>query len=718
MKRFNLFILLGMMIMPAVAAPPSAPVHPVTDDYFGTQVVDNYRWMETPDNPELAAWMKAQADYTRRVLASIPGRDALLKRITALDDARVHVSNVIQRGERLFYEKVGRGEQLPKLYYQDGLQGAEHLLFDPAKLGTATLHYALDYYAPSWDGRYVAYGVSAGGSEQSTVHVLDTTGRTTFAEAIDRTTDNRINWRADNRGFFYLRFSKLAPGAPLSEQQYNARAYLHSLGAHPDGEGDPVVFGRGVSASVDVPEGQGTYVVVSADSSYAVAVANRNMDNNPMTLFAVPMDKIKGADTPWKKLADVEDGVTAFCAHGDSLYFLSQKGASHFRLLRTSLANPDVAHADVVVPEGRAVITDFGFAKDGLYVRARDGAVSTLRKMTADGKQAIDVPTPFAGTVSDLVAGPETAGILFNMTGWVQAERWYRYDPSTNVTRDTGLLPASDVDTAQFEAREAFATSYDGTRIPLSIVSKKGIALDSSHPALLVGYGSYGISQEAFFTPVFLAWTERGGILAFSHIRGGGEYGEDWHTAGQKLTKINTILDFIACGQFLVDQHYTSPRYLAGLGGSAGGITVGGALTWRPDLFGTIIDEVGLSDALRMETTPNGPPNVAEFGSVKTEQGFHGLYAMSAYAHVRDGTAYPAVLFTTGANDPRVAPWIVAKMAARTQAATSSGKPVLLRVDYDAGHGIGSERSQFREELADVMAFILWQAGDPAFQPH
>jgi prolyl oligopeptidase len=277
-------------------------------------------------------------------------------------------------------------------------------------------------------------------------------------------------------------------------------------------------------------------------------------------------------------------------------------------------------------------------------------------------------------------------------------------------------LPSS-IDTSQFEAHELFVTSHDGTQIPLSVMHRKGLALDGSHPTILQGYGSYGLSLEPGFNPTTVAWIERGGIMAFAHVRGGGEYGEGWHMAGYRQRKLNTVLDFIACGQYLVDQRYTSPARLAGQGGSAGGITVGGALTWRADLFGVILDLVGLSDALRFETEPNGPPNAVEFGSTKTESGFHDLYAISAYAHVRDDVAYPAVMFSTGANDPRVAPWQMAKMAARVQAATSSKRPVLLRVDYDAGHGRGSSTSQYDNLLADLWSFSLWQMGDPEFQP-
>ncbi len=259
--------------------------------------------------------------------------------------------------------------------------------------------------------------------------------------------------------------------------------------------------------------------------------------------------------------------------------------------------------------------------------------------------------------------------------------------------------------------------SYDGTLIPLSIVHKKGIDLDGSHPTILRGYGAYGLLLEPVFDPTSVAWVEHGGVLAIAHIRGGGEYGEDWHRAGFKLTKTNTIFDFIACAQYLVDAHYTSPSYLAANGASAGGVTVGGALTWRPDLFGVILDQVGISDTLRVETQRNGPPNIVEFGSVATPAGFHGLYAMGAYVHVHDGTSYPAAMFLTGANDPRVSPSQMLKMAARVQAATASHRPVLLRIDYDAGHGIGSTTSQREITLADMWSFALWQMGDPQFQP-
>jgi prolyl oligopeptidase len=306
---------------------------------------------------------------------------------------------------------------------------------------------------------------------------------------------------------------------------------------------------------------------------------------------------------------------------------------------------------------------------------------------------------------------------MFNLQGWIRSGREILYDPGTDSARDTGLIPPSRSESGAFEASEEFAVSYDGTRVPVSVLSKKGTVRDRSHPALVFGYGSYGVSMDPFFDRAWLGWLQRGGIIAVVHVRGGGEYGDAWHRAGQKLWKINTILDFNAGAQYLIDRRYTQSRLLVANSGSAGGIIMGGALSVDPGLFRVVLDDVGMSDTLRFELEPNGPPNVPEFGSVSEEEGFHALYSVGAYLHIHDDTPYPAVMFTTGANDPRVKPSNMLKMTARVQAASSSGRPVLLRVDYDAGHGIGSTLSQYVNLLADEWAFAFWQLGLPAFQP-
>ena len=702
----------------ALPGQPVAPVRPFTETYFGTPVVDDYRYMEDLDNPEVKTWMHAQADFTRAQLDALPGRKPLLERVHALLNADLQRSGFVQRGKRLFYRVTPPGAPLPRLVWRDGAQGEEHLLVDPGALGQGSAtHYALDFFMPSWDGNFVAYGLSTGGSEKSVLHVIDVRTGVLLLESIGRTSNSRVSWRPDNRSFFYLRYPKPTSDLPADQTMYNGRTYLHVLGTHADGDGDAVVFGRGVSAGVDVPEGQGTWLVTSPGSKYALAIANHNMDDNPSSVYVAPLSQVRGASTPWRKLADAADGVTAFHLRGDTLYVLSQKDAPRFRLLSLPLARPVLAKATVVLPQADGVLTDVEIAADGLYTRVRDGAVSHLHRVSFDGRHTQPLPMPFDGNVSALVTDEAEPGALFSLRGWLQSTRTLAYDPVHARSDDTGLNPPSSIDTSAFVAEEVFATGDDGTRIPLSILHRKDMVADGSHPTILSGYGAYGLSQEPNFVPTNLAWLERGGVLAYAHIRGGGEYGEAWHLAGYKQTKLTTVMDFIACGQSLIDRRITTSARLAGQGGSAGGITVGGALTRRPELFGVILDLVGMSDALRAENSPNGPPNVVEFGSVKTEAGFHGLYAMSAYAHVRDGTPYPAVLFSTGANDPRVSPWQMAKMAARVQAATSSGRPALLRVDYDAGHGMGSSNAQRENQIGDLWSFALWQMGDAAFQP-
>ncbi len=698
------------------AAPPVAPVRAVSDTYFGTTVVDPYRWLEDLKSPEVQTWMKAQADSTRGFLDAMPGRAALLARIHALSNTDTRRGDFVRRGQRYFYEVGEPGAEQPKLVYRDGLNGDEHLLIDPASLGRGSdTHYALDYFEPSWDGRSLAYGLSTGGSEQSTLHVLDVATMQALPEAIERAHDSVVTWRPDNRSFFYLKYAKTTPDTPANETEYNGRTYLHVMGRGPDGESDLAVFGRGVRQGLDVPEGQGTYVHGSSTSPWVVAVANHNMDDNPSTLYVAPLAQATGSATPWKKIADIDDGISQVAVRGDTLFFLSRKGASHFRVLATPLARPDVRHARVVVPESAGIVTGFAIAADGLYYRERDGVQSKLIRVGFDGEGAHAIPMPFEGNVFGPTTDAAQPGALFNLQSWSRPPALYAYDPASDRSVDSGLMPPSKIDTSQLESKEVLVTGEDGTQVPLSIVYRKGLVLDGSHPTFLVGYGAYGVVSESFFWSSSLAWIERGGIWAVAHVRGGGEYGEDWHRGGMMKTKLNTIFDFIACGQYLVDRKYTTPQKLAGNGGSAGGITVGGALTWRPDLFAVILDEVGMSDTLRAETEPNGPPNVSEFGSTRTEDGFHGLYAMGAYQHIVPGTRYPAVLFTTGANDPRVAPWHMMKMAARVQAASTSGKPVLLRIDYDAGHGIGSNRSQRETTLADLWSFTLGQMGDADF---
>jgi prolyl oligopeptidase len=377
-----------------------------------------------------------------------------------------------------------------------------------------------------------------------------------------------------------------------------------------------------------------------------------------------------------------------------------------------------MSSAETVVPASEAVIQNMTLALDALYVDVLDGGISRVLRIPYGAKPIVErVPLPFEGDAATFGSDPRVAGTLLLMGSWTRAYKIYAYDPSAKRVSDTKLQPAGPHDEfPDVEAREVQVPSHDGTLVPLSIIHSKGMKLDGSNPTLLYGYGAYGISMGPEFDRTYLAWYERGGVKATCHVRGGGEYGEEWHRAGKGPTKSNSWLDFIACAQYLINEKYTAPAHLIGQGASAGGLMVGRAITERPDLFSAAIINFGGVDMMRIDTTGDGGPNIEEFGSTTTEEGFKALYAMSPLQHVKDGTPYPAVLLTTGINDPRVNPWQPGKMAARLQAATSSGKPVLLYVDYEAGHGGNSEKS-YREDSANEWSFALWQSGALEFQP-
>jgi prolyl oligopeptidase len=467
-------------------------------------------------------------------------------------------------------------------------------------------------------------------------------------------------------------------------------------------------------------------VTVSPRTRWAIATVAHGVQNE-IAVYAAPAASAMGPHAPWRKIAGFADDVTSASAAGDVLYLSSHKGAPRHRILALDLrpllspsnGGGPLANARVAVPESARVIEDVSLAGDGIYLRDLQGGLSTLRRLAVNRGgtpgAVSDVALPFTGAVGSVATDPMVPGVTFGLQSWTESPRWYRTGTNIVLT-DTGLRKKSDVDYSAIESREVLATSADGTKVPLSIVMRKDAQLDGSHPAWVDGYGAYGIVIRPSFSTTRLAWLERGGIFAECHPRGGGENGEDWHFAAHIATKQRTVDDFIACARYLIDTKYTQPAKLAGSGTSAGGVTIGNAIVQHPELWGAALDVVGDTNAVRDEFAEGGPANIPEFGTIANKTGWDALYATDAYLHVKDGAAYPAVLAITGANDPRVAPWIVAKFAARLQAATSSGKPVLLRVDYDAGHGyLGSSRTQAQALTTDEFAFLFWQLGDPAF---
>lgn len=716
------FILVAATILAADASvsaqegPPRAVVRDVTESHFGVAVPDPYRYFETPGDPDAAAWMKAQAARARASLDAIPGRKALLARITALGDAAPsRISRFVVNGDHLFYLGRKSDENIEKLWVLPVAGAKARVLVDPDALPhPGGKHLAIDWYVPSLDNRYVAFGISVGGSEASTLHVVEVaTGKET-GEAIDRTEFGASGWTPDNQ-ILYNRLQKPAPGAPVTDKYVNSRVYRHVLGTDP--EKDVAILGAGVSPGVDIPPGAIPFVMVDPVSRHAIANVANGVQRE-VTLYTAPVAEVASGAPAWRKVVDPADQVTDFSWGGDDLFMVSHEGAPRSQVLRRSLADPDAPPA-VVVPPSDHVVTGTTVARDALYVRRMKGGMSQIVRVPLHGKgKPAPIPLPFAGDVPWMAADVRVPGLHFFVTGWVRYGGIYRFDPATGKTTDTGIQPRGRFDQPRdVVATEVQVKSHDGTFVPVSVIHRKGLRKDGKNPTLVYGYGSYGISQLPSFSPTWLAWFEQGGVLAVAHVRGGGENGQDWYEAGKQKTKPNTWKDAIATGEWLVGKGYATPSRLSIRGGSAGGILVGRAITERPDLFGAAVDDVPVSDMIRMESSANGVPNIPEFGSVKTEEGFKALHAMSSYHWVKDGIPYPAVLVTTGANDPRVDAWQAAKMAARLQAATSSGRPVLLRVDDDAGHGMGSTKKQTYEVSADRFAFLLWQAGVKEFQP-
>jgi prolyl oligopeptidase len=719
MHRFLRGLLILSMFVPVVAraqAPPPTPVREVTDDYFGTKVVDPYRWLESQKDPEVIAWMKAQNDRTRAILAAIPGRDQLLGRIKALDNAGVVVSLLQVWGGRYFYLKAEPGEDNRKLCVRDGVNGSERVLVDPQKMTTADgKHVSIDYFQPSLDGKYVAYGISPGGSEDSVLHVIESATGTVLPDAIDRAQFASPSWLPGSHSFFYVRTQKLEKDAPPTARYQKLRAYVHTLGGDPDKE--PAVFGYELNPNVKVGEDDIPVLAFSPGApGFIVGLVVHGVQRE-IDVYSIPFEATPGANSGWKQIATSADNITGLDVHGDQIYLQSHAEASRFKILRTSLANPDLKHAELVVPPSEAVVMNIIAAGDALYIQDLDGGIGRVRRLAYNGGAAESVKLPFDGAIQALFANPTMPGAWLELVSWTKSPLWYALEAKSGKLTDTALLPTSPVDYSQIEAEEVKAKSADGTMVPLSIIHKRGMALDGSHPTWLEGYGAYGLTLDPMFQPTLLAFFERGGAFAVAHVRGGGEYGEDWHAGGEKLTKQHTIDDMIAGARYLIEHQYTSPAHLAGEGTSAGGITIGGSITQHPELFGAALIKVGDSDSLRSELMASGPENIPEFGTVKEPDGFKALYAMDAYQHVKPNTAYPAVLLTTGVNDPRVASWQAAKMTARLQASTISSKPILLRVDYDAGHGMGSTKTQREIELADELAFLFWQLGVSGFQP-
>ncbi|QJR15480.1 prolyl oligopeptidase family serine peptidase [Usitatibacter palustris] len=699
---------------------PVFPVKNVPETFFGTVVNDPYRALEDTKNADVLAWMKAHSENASKTLKALPGYANLFARVAELEDARDSAIGGLKRvgGGTLFFTRRGAKDNTLKLFVRKS-DGAESLLVDPDDWQKETgKPHAINYFFPSHDGRHVAVGVSASGSEDASLYVIETATRKRIGEPIDRASIAGeyagIAWNPNGKTFFFLRLQKPAPGAQEKDKYLNSELWMHTVG-QPDDKGIRIL-GPGISPRVPVKPAEQATVVVAPGSKYAVAMVVADVERE-MNLYVAPLASLGHPGTPWVKICTVADKVTNFAVKDDSIYLMTHATSPRYAIVRTSLAKPDLKTAETIVPASDQVIFDIGAAKDALYYESRDGAVKRLKRMPWGKKEATEVTFPIEGAASLMAASPNVDGAVVGLSSWTRAFEIYAVDGKGKAT-NTGLQPLGKFGApTDLVATEVRVKSHDGALVPLSIIHRKDVKLDGNNPTLLYGYGAYGITEEPGFTPRRLAWLEKGGVYAVANVRGSGVYGKDWHLGGFKATKPNTWKDFIACAEYLIAQKYTSNTKLGILGGSAGGILIGRALTERPDLFAAAIPAVGTLDAVRFETEANGVLNVPEFGTVKTEEGFKALYEMSSYHHVKPGTRYPAVMLPHGVNDPRVTVWHSSKMAAQLLAATSSGKPVLLNLDFDSGHGIGDTKAQRQKQTADVYSFLFWQAGVPEFQP-
>jgi prolyl oligopeptidase len=689
--------------------PPKARVADVTDDYFGTSIIDPYRWMESGGD-ELKQWMESQGEYTERLLSTLPGRKQLAARVRELSLGSGSVAIRAVAGSYTFYSKIAPGEPLSKLTVT-GPDGKERVLVDPAQLSGKTGHVSLNNASPSFDGKLMAVNLAEGGGEIGTIHIYDTATGRELEDRIERVWGEfAARWLPDGKRFFY---TQMPPEKPGVDAMLGWRVFLHTLG-RPSSE-DTLVLGPGTDQAFPISPTEFPAISMRPDSDWMIASAS---GAHPEERLAVAkLSELNGERTPWRKVAEYADGVEGARVFGDGLILLSHHQAPNRRLLRVPLQKPDLAAAQVLVAENpKAPLQSFSVTRDAIYLVDLVNGMRFLRKLSRDAKEPVLVKLPYEGSASYLVTDPSRSDWYLGMVSWTRPLRIFH--SNDKGFEDTGLGQTSPADFSNIAAEDVEVAADDGERVPLTILAKKGLTRDGSHPAIISGYGGYGSSTSPFFSGGLLAWLERGGVYAIAHVRGGGEKGEAWHVAGQGKNKPRGIKDFEECAAYLSKNGWTSAAHLAATGGSMGGVLVGRAITERPELFKSAVISVGLVNVLRYLQGNNGANQTAELQATpSTPEGFRTLLAMDAYQNIKPGVRYPSVMLPVGANDNRVSPWASAKFAARLQTVATDSNPVLLRVQRDAGHGIGSTRDQGATQTADEWSFILWQAGDPEFQP-
>jgi prolyl oligopeptidase len=703
----------GQAAQPQVPATPKAPLaekRPVTDSYHGIKVVDDYRWLENWDDPAVKLWSASQNARTRAYLDALPARPAIKERLEQLIGGSAAYFALQYRAGTLFAMKFDPVKQQPFLV---GMRSPDEaatarVIVDP-NAASDKGSISIQFYVPSIDGKLVAVALTENGSEDSAARVFETATGRELGDRVARvnfaTAGGSIAWNHDGSGFYYTRYPQ-GNERPAEDANFYQQVYFHKLGT--DSAADTYVIGK------DFPRIAEIQLDTTDDGRWLLASV-ANGDGGEFAHY------LMGPGGSWTQVTRFADAVVrATFGPDQALYLLSRKNAPRGTIVRLPLNAPKLEKAEIVVRQSpgtgsdernRTSIVNLVPTTSRLYVIDLIGGPSRVRVFDHHGKPLADLPSLPGAPSVDGVLRMEGDRVLFHASSYLETSAWFAVD-ANGAAKRTALSETSPVAFADAEVVREFAISKDGTRVPLNIIRRKGTRLDGTNPVLLQAYGGYGISLTPAFVGDFgRVWLDQGGVYAIANLRGGGEYGEEWHKAGKLTRKQNVFDDFLACAQHLIARKYTTPAHLAIMGGSNGGLLMGAAFTQRPELFRAVVSFVGIYDMMRVELDPNGTFNTTEFGSVKDADQFRALRAYSPYHHVTDGARYPAILLLTGDNDHRVNPMQSRKMTARLQAANASTRPVFLRTTSSAGHGIGTALNEGIEQSADVFAFLFDQLG-------
>ncbi|WP_457324111.1 prolyl oligopeptidase family serine peptidase [Roseateles sp. P5_E11] len=704
------FALAGAALLAHAADPgaPPTPVKPVTDRYGDVSVRDPYRWLEKASDPKVKQWSAAQDKRTRAYFGKLPARqpmfDWLMKQATASSSAYYDLHATPGQLFAL-YNQPPRQQPMLAVLGQDADPAKARIVLDPNTLnpkGTT----AIDWYVPSPTGKLVAVSMSENGSEDGSLHIVDVaTGKDVDKVILNvqyPTGGGSLAWREDGSGFWYTRY----PGAkePAERQHFYQQIYYHRVGDDP--AKDVYVLGKDFPRVAEI-------ALDARPGAPGVIASVANGDGGEFAHYLI------ARDGRIRQVTRFEDKVVAAALGPNGLYLISRQDAPRGKLLKLALDDLTLAKAQTIVPESDAALEpggEFGagnitLTRNAIYLREIVGGPSRVAIYGLDGKPRGQLQLPEVATVDEM-AVMDDGSLLVAVKTYLEPPQFMRIDADSGRSRPTALRQTSPVSFGDVEVVREFATSKDGTRVPLNIVRRKGLKLDGSAPLLFTGYGGYNVSLvPRFLGAATRLWLDAGGVYVIANLRGGGEFGETWHTQGALTNKQNVFDDFAASAQYLVDKGYTSKERMAAIGGSNGGLLMGAVFTQHPELFRAVVSTVGIYDMLRVELDPNGAFNVTEFGTVKNPEQFQALYAYSPYHHVQDGAKYPAIFMATGETDGRVNPMHSRKMVARLQAATGSGRPVLLSINAHAGHGMGSSLSIRVNQMADIYAFLFDQLG-------